>query len=167
MVWGVRFIYPERVKEAQAAAWVKQKAASDATAKDLAALAHPVSSYPMADANVRYGYRGSVKLQPDHVWDDGRSTYLRYDGNRQLPNVYSLLPDGKTKSIPATSTAPDEHGNTITIAGTGTNWYLWYGEGQEGAGCLFDLGPDPDGRTTATIAQQQTVPRTPAGQAVR
>jgi type IV secretion system protein VirB9 len=148
MVWGVRFTYPERTKQAQAVAWQRQRAANDAAARNLASLAHPVANAPAPDANYRYGYRGSAALQPDKAWDDGRTTFLRFNGNRRLPNIYSQLPDGH-ESIPASAPEPDETGNTLRIAGTETKWFLR--DGDE-AGCLFDLGPDPDGRTSATVA---------------
>ena len=46
----------------------------------------------------------------------------------------------------------DATGNTLKIAGTGQKWFLR--DGDE-AGCLFDLGPDPNGRTATTIAAPQ------------
>jgi type IV secretion system protein VirB9 len=116
-VWGVRFTYPERAKQAQAAAWAQQRAASAEVARQTASLAHPVSNAPPPDANYRYGYRGAVSLQPDQAWDDGRTTFLRFNGNRRLPNLYSLLPDGH-ESIPASAPEPDESGNTLRIART-------------------------------------------------
>jgi type IV secretion system protein VirB9 len=147
-IWGVRFIYPDRVKAAQAVAWQRQKRASDDAAHASIAMAHVTVSKPGPDANWRYGYRGSVALQPDQVWDDGRTTFLRYNGNRRVPNVYNQLPDGH-ESIPAVASEPDETGNTLRIARTETKWFLRDGDQ---AGCLFDIGPDPDGRTTPAVA---------------
>jgi type IV secretion system protein VirB9 len=147
-VWGVRFTYPDRVKQAQAIAWTRQRSAKAEAARQTASLAHPVPNAPPPDANYRYGYRGSTSLQPDRAWDDGRTTFLRFNGNRRLPNIYSRLPDGK-ESIPASAPEPDATGNTLRVAGTETKWFLR--DGDE-AGCLFDLGPDPEGRTAATVA---------------
>jgi len=147
-VWGVRFVYPERVKQQAAAAWKQKQAAWIATAHQNAALAHPVANTPPPNANWRYGYRGSASVQPDQAWDDGRTTFLRYNGNRRVPNIYSQLPDGH-ESIPASAPEPDETGITLRIARTETKWFLR--DGDE-AGCLFDLGPDPDGRTSTTVA---------------
>jgi type IV secretion system protein VirB9 len=151
-VWGVRFTYPERVKAAAAARWMVQKRAADAAAKEAASLAHPITAVPGPNDNVRYGFRGAPAVQPDQVWDDGRTTFLRYNGNRRLPNLYSQLPDGH-ESIPASAPEPDEAGNTLRVARTGSKW--WLRDGDE-AGCLFDLGPDPDGRTTATVTSAPT-----------
>lgn len=151
LIWGVRFTYPNRVKEQAAADYKRKQQAWSAAARDKASMAHPVAYATGPDPrkdNARYGYRGSAAVQPDRAWDDGRSTYLRYNGNRRLPNVYSRLPDGK-ETTTANAPQPDATGNTIVIAGTGVKW--WLRDGDE-AGCLFDLGPDPDGRTAATIA---------------
>jgi len=147
-VWGVRFIYPERAKQQAAAAWKQKQTAWAATARQTAALAHPVKNTPGPNANFRYGYRGAASVQPDQAWDDGRTTFLRYNGNRRVPNVYSKLPDGH-ESIPASAPEPDATGTTLRIARTETKWFLR--DGDE-AGCLFDLGPDPDGRTSTTVA---------------
>lgn len=147
-VWAVRFVYPRRVKAAQAAEWQRQRAASQALAVQASAMVHPAAAAPPPDANWRYGYRGSPSVKPDAAWDDGRSTFLRFNGNRRVPNIYNKLPDGH-ESIPAVSPEPDETGNTLRIAHTETKWFVR--DGDE-AGCLFDLGPDPDGRTTATVA---------------
>jgi len=148
MVWGLRFIYPDRERAAKAAAWLKQKQEREEAAREAAALAAPPPLAPDAKSNWRYGYRGAASVQPDEVWDDGRSTFLRFNGNRRVPNIYNQLPDGH-ESIPAVASTPDETGNTIKIAHTETKWFIR--DGDE-AGCLFDLGPDPVGATTATVA---------------
>lgn len=152
-VWGVRFVYPDRVKQAQAVAWLRQKHAADAAAQQAAELARSNGSVPGDNANWRYGYRGAASVQPDQVWDDGRSTFLRYNGNRHVPNIYNKLPDENSPTIPAEGITPDETGTTIKLAGTNTKWFIW--GGKLAAGCLFDLGPDPEGRTATTVAQTQ------------
>lgn len=147
-VWGVRFVYPARVKAAAVAAWLRKKHADDALAAERESLARTSAALPGPGANFRYGYRGASSVEPDAAWDDGRTTFLRFNGNRRVPNVYSQLPDG-TESIPANSPEPDANGTTLRIARTEKKWFLR--DGDE-AGCLFDLGPDPDGRTSTTVA---------------
>src|SRR4051812_26951469 len=122
-VWGVRFVYPERVRAAQAAAWQWKKHQSEKEAADRASMAQPASFAPGPSANFQYGYRGTESLRPDEAWDDGRSTFLRFNGNRRVPNIYSQLPGGK-ETLSATSTEPDPTGNTLKIAGTGSKWFL-------------------------------------------
>ena len=108
---------------------------------------------PGADANPRYAYRGSASFQPDRVWDDGRFTYFRYNGNRRVPNIYSQLPNGEP-SIPASWPQPDSTGTTLKVSGTESKWFISDGSdnGKPPVGCLFNLGPDPEGRTSATVA---------------
>lgn len=146
-VWGVRFVYPERVKAAQRAAWIKHR--QDDLAREAMTPVKPVAASPGVNANWRYGYRGATSVQPDQIWDDGRSTFVRYAGNRRVPNVYNRLPDGH-ESIPAIASEPDATGNTLRIAHTEAKWFVR--DGDE-AGCLFDIGPDPDGKSSPTIAQ--------------
>ncbi|MCE4557999.1 TrbG/VirB9 family P-type conjugative transfer protein [Pelomonas cellulosilytica] len=47
--------------------------------------------------NTRYSMaegRGSDDIVPDLVFDDGRFTYLRFPGNREVPAVFHVLGDG-------------------------------------------------------------------------
>lgn len=153
-VWSVTFTYPARIKAAQVAAWIRQKHVADEAQQKLAEMTKGAPVAVSSHDNVRYGYRGSAAVRPDAVWDDGRSTFLRYNGNRRIPNVYNRLPDGH-ESIPAVSPEPDATGNTLRIAHTEAKWFMR--DGDE-AGCVFDLGPDPDGRSTATIADARVTP---------
>ena len=45
---------------------------------------------------------------------------------------------------------PAMAGTTLRIARTESKWFIR--DGDE-AGCLFDLGPDPDGKNAMTVAQ--------------
>lgn len=150
--WDVTFTYPDREKAARAAEWRKrhdeQMAAARIAAREKAALTPPPPAAPELTANWRYGYKGSAAVAPDEAWDDGRTTFLRFNGNRRVPNVYRRLPDGK-ESVPTWTTEADATGATMRIAHTDAKW--WIRDGDE-AGCLFDLGPDPEGRTSATVA---------------
>ena len=147
-IWDVSFTYPDRERLARAVAWRKRKAALDEAAREQLALMPAPPSGPSLSANWRYGYRGVAEVQPDGAWDDGRTTFLRFNGNRRVPNIYRRLPDGH-ESIPAYATEPDATGTTLRIARTETRWFLR--DGDE-AGCLFDLGPDPEGATSNTVA---------------
>ena len=155
--WGVTFTYPDRERAAAAAEWKKRKLAREAAARERLALNPPAPAAPELTANWRYGYRGAQVLQPDQAWDDGRTTFLRFDGNRRVPNVYRRLPDGH-ESIPAYAVEPDATGNTLRIARTETKWFIR--DGDE-AGCLFDLGPDPEGRTATKVASASLAGRKP------
>ncbi|HZV93212.1 MAG TPA: TrbG/VirB9 family P-type conjugative transfer protein, partial [Caldimonas sp.] len=49
--------------------------------------------------NATYTAQGTdearTALAPNATWDDGRSTYFRFVGNRRLPVPYVLNPDGE------------------------------------------------------------------------
>ncbi|MGI4814132.1 MAG: TrbG/VirB9 family P-type conjugative transfer protein [Janthinobacterium lividum] len=155
--WDVTFVYPDREKAAKLEAW-KLRHAQDVAAARLRAANAPAPTLPPTaptlTSNWRYGYRGASATQPDEAWDDSRSTFLRFNGNRRVPNVYARLPDGK-ESIPAYTTEADATGATMRIAHTNAKW--WIRDGDE-AGCLFDLGPDPEGRTATTVASLEPRP---------
>ena len=147
--WSVTFVYPERIRAARLVAWRKRKAQQDEAARVRLAISPPGPAYPSQEANWRYGYRGSASVQPDQAWDDGRTTFLRFNGNRRVPNIYSRSPDGH-ESIPAYATEPDAMGTTLRVSSTKTKWFIR--DGDE-AGCMFDLGPDPQGATAMTVVE--------------
>ena len=112
----------------------------------------PSPSAPGVTANWRYGYRGSEAVRPDQAWDDGRTTFLRFNGNRRVPNVYRQLPDGH-EGLASYATEPDAGGTVLRISRTETKWFIRDGDA---AGCLFNVGSDPDGKTAATDASVAT-----------
>lgn len=146
--WDVTFTYPERDRAARIAAQRKAQAAWAAAWRERQALLPPSPAAPAFTSNWLYGFRGSDAVQPDEAWDDGRTTFLRFNGNRRVPNVYRRLPDGH-EGIPAYATEPDVGGTILRIARTEAKWFLRDGDA---AGCLFNIGPDPDGKTAATVA---------------
>ena len=146
--WNVTFTYPERERAARVAERRKAHAARVADWRERQALQPAPPAAPKRDDNWHYGYRGSAAVQPDEAWDDGRTTFLRFNGNRRVPNVYRRLPDGR-EGIPAYATEPDATGIILRIARTEAKWFLRDGDA---AGCLFNVGPDPEGRTATTVA---------------
>lgn len=157
VAWAVTFTYPDRAKAAAAAEWQKRRAAQLAVWREQQANRPAPTPTIAAATNVRYGYRGSASIMPDQAWDDGRTTFLRYNGNRRLPDVGRSLPDGK-ESIPAYAAETDATGTTLRIARTEKKW--WVRDGDE-AGCVFNIGPDPDGATAPTVALPAPAPFRP------
>ncbi len=146
--WDVTFTYPDRERAAHLAEQRKAYAARLAAWRERQALRLPAPASPATAANLRYGYRGSEAVRPDGAWDDGRTTFLRFNGNRRVPNVYRQLPDGH-EGLAAYATEPDPSGTVLRIARTETKWFLRDGDA---AGCLFNIGPDPDGKAANTVA---------------
>ena len=95
------------------------KPASGLTPKDLAALAAlpPIPSPPTPQQlvaerlqakptvmNTQYSLAegaGSQDIVPTLVYDDGRFTYLRFPGNREVPAVFHVLGDGSETLVNA------------------------------------------------------------------
>ncbi len=146
--WDVTFTYPDRERAAHLSEQRKAYAARLAAWRERQALRLPPPAAPAVAANLRYGYRGSDAVRPDGAWDDGRTTFLRFNGNRRVPNVYRQLPDGH-EGLAAYATEPDPSGTILRIARTETKWYVRDGDA---AGCVFNIGPDPDGKAAATVA---------------
>lgn len=87
--------------------------------KELAALAnlHPIPPPPTAQqlvaerlaakptvVNTQYSLAegsGSTDIVPTLVYDDGRFTYLRFPGNREVPAVFHVLSDGSETLVNA------------------------------------------------------------------
>lgn len=147
--YGVRFTYPDRdaaekkrEREAKAAAW---RAAHPEALRRKASV--PVAQVPVND---HYLYRGDASVKPDRVWDDGRSTFIRFNGLRRVPNVYAYLPDGTETNGFGYTSEPDTAGTTLRIGKVAARWCVR--DGEHVAGCIFNEGADPEGRYSPTVA---------------
>ncbi len=147
-MWSVTFAFPARERAERLAEARKAAVVRFAAARERRAMLPPLVPGPAATDNHRYGYKGSVAVKPDDGWDDGRTTFLRFNGNRRLPNIYEKGPDGKP-TLARWATEPDATGATLRVSGTETVWTLR--DGDE-AGCVINGGRDPDGRTAPTVS---------------
>ena len=161
--YGLAFTYPARD------AAVRRRAAAERAAKwrerqdkldeqrAMAPLPTPVSYAPVgafgaAAENWQWVWQSEphmrAALMPDDTWDDGRSTFLRYNGMRRIPNVYMRNPDG-TKTLVAFSAEPGPTGTVLRIGRTAAMFVL-----EDGAyiGAIHNAGPDPEGRGSLTVA---------------
>lgn len=148
--WDVRFTYPDRDRAAKAAAWRAGRDRWRRRQQERAELTPPPPAGPTWGDNRRYGYRGSGAVMPDPngVWDDGRTTFLRFSGVRRVPNVYRELPGGKEGTTPY-ATEADATGTTVRIAGVAHKWIVR--DGDE-AGCVFPEPSSLANRSPATVA---------------
>ena len=146
--WDVTFTYPDRDKAGRLAEQRKAYAVRAAAWRERQALRPPAPAAPSVASNWQYGYRGSEAVRPDEAWDDGRTTFLRFNGNRRVPNIYRRLPDGH-EGIAAYATEPDAGGTILRISRTEAKWFVRDGDA---AGCLFNVGADPDGKAASTVA---------------
>ncbi|MFT4028149.1 MAG: TrbG/VirB9 family P-type conjugative transfer protein, partial [Novosphingobium sp.] len=63
---------------------------------------------PVNDLNFAWTMKGTRKLYPERVFDDGKSVYLAWAQGRALPAVLSIGPDGKTEG-PVNFTADGQY----------------------------------------------------------
>jgi type IV secretion system protein VirB9 len=87
-------------------------------------------------------------LAPSEIWDDGERTYLRYPGNRKVPVVWQVMPDGK-EGVVGQSTDPDPstNGNLLVVQGVVPMIRLRSGDAVL---CIMNRGYDATGRNTGT-----------------
>ncbi len=160
--FGVRFVYPERdaaerkrEQEARVAAWRAAHPPVPRPVHAAAALAAAQACALTPGANYRYLFRGAPELKPNEVCDDGRTTFVRFNGLRRVPNVYTYLPDGTETNGFGYAAEPDPSGTTLRIAKTATRWCLRDGDR---AGCIYNSGGDPEGRTASTVVSAARTP---------
>ncbi|EDQ2484879.1 haloacid dehalogenase [Salmonella enterica subsp. enterica serovar Oranienburg] len=58
--------------------------------------------YPCTEGNLvngRYEVKGSQKVKPDALWDNGRMTCMRWNSATDLPVVFRVMPDGKEQLV--------------------------------------------------------------------
>lgn len=147
----VRFTYPEDARQSRRAA------AAKAHAKTLAARAAALlKQAPPALINRRYVGQGDRALEPT-IWDDGNSTFLRFAGNRRVPSIYVLNPDGKEAVAPYTV-----DGEIVTIHQTARGLRLRDGTLVL---CIWNQGWNPYGHPTGTGTTSPDVVRIIADEA--
>jgi type IV secretion system protein VirB9 len=155
--WVLRFDYPDsRAKEA--AALLRRQ---EAVAAAIGTTAHaPVPaggevhqgvgqatgsdgvSPSAAAANMLYMMRGDRVLAPTLLWDDGRFTYFKYATTRDLPTIFTKLPDGGEATV-------NYHmeGDTIVVHEVSKEFVIRYGQSVLG---IRNDGYSPDGRANAS-----------------
>jgi len=148
--WILRFDYPDtRAKAATAqqrrqdavnAALGGQRANGPAIPASIvnsvgAAKAAPVAS--TSGANIQYMMRGDRALAPTALWDDGRFTYFKYATARDLPTIFTTLPDGGE----ATANFHME-GDTVVVHELSKSFVIRYGRSVLG---IRNDGYSPDG----------------------
>lgn len=57
-----------------------------------------------------YSAQGSIALQPSHIWDNGKVTYLRFPANMDVPSIFVVNEDG-TEAVAQV----DTRGDTIVL----------------------------------------------------
>jgi type IV secretion system protein VirB9 len=145
----VRFAYPGDEAEARREAAASRRGEMEARAID--------ESFSRRDAtaprNWRYSAQGTTSLEPDAVYDDGKETTLRFEGNREIPAIFLVASDGAESLVPK-----DVRGELVVVHAVGRELRL-----RQGAEvlCIFNEAFDPVGVNEATRTTSPGVARLP------
>lgn len=146
--FAVRFAYPGDEAEMRRTEAAMRRSAAEAGAVEQTFAASDTTS----PRNWRYSAQGSAVLEPDGVYDDGRETYLRFEGNRETPAVYLVAGDGSESLVPK-----DVRGELVVVHAIGRELRLRQGEQVT---CLFNEAFDPVGVNYGTRTTSPAIVRT-------
>jgi type IV secretion system protein VirB9 len=139
----VYFRYPEAEKAKQALASESQQV------RDLLAARVPVG-------NRRYSVQGSSDLEPIEVWDDGRTTFLRFRARSIIPAIY----EPREKGTPAKIENIVVEDDVVQVQGIRRKLVL---ESGKRIACVFNDGFDANAARPATNTASPQVKRTLKG----
>ena len=111
------------------------------------------STTPPARAIGAIRRKGSPSLEPDAVYDDGKETTLRFEGNREVPAIFLVASDGTESLVPK-----DVRGELVVVHAVARELRL-----RQGAEvlCIFNEAFDPVGVNQATRTTSPSVARLP------
>ncbi|MDQ8727529.1 P-type conjugative transfer protein VirB9 [Bradyrhizobium sp. LHD-71] len=69
--------------------------------------------------NWRFSAQGTIDLEPESVFDDGKETTFRFAGNRELPAIYLINSDGSESLVPK-----DVRGELVVVHATAKGFRL-------------------------------------------
>lgn len=156
--FAVRFAYPGDEAELRRAETALRRSAAEAGVVEQTFVASDAAG----PRNWRYSAQGTAALEPDGVYDDGRETFLRFEGNRETPAVYLVASDGSESLVPK-----DVRGELVVVHAIGRELRLRQGEQVI---CLFNeafdaVGVDYGTRTTSPAVERtvRRMSRNPGG----
>ncbi|WP_404615476.1 TrbG/VirB9 family P-type conjugative transfer protein [Caballeronia udeis] len=148
--WMLRFDYPDtRAKAATAqqrrldavsAALAGRRANRPAIPASITNNVGAAKTAPLAStsvANTQYMMRGDRALAPTALWDDGRFTYFKYATARDLPTIFTTLPDGGEATVNF-----HMEGDTVVVHEVSKSFVIRYGQSVLG---IRNDGYSPDG----------------------
>jgi type IV secretion system protein VirB9 len=112
--------------------------------------------------NWRFSAQGSIDLEPEAVFDNGKETTFRFAGNRELPAIYLIGSDGSE-----TLAAKDVRGELVTVHATAREFRLRKGNDVL---CVFNEAFDAVGvnHSTRTVSDGvMRLPKTPSAARTR
>jgi len=104
--------------------------------------------------NLDYSMSGDLDLAPKNAWDDGEFTYFKFPGNRDLPAIYEVDPDGYESIVNRHSMGAASE--IVVMHRVAERWVLRLGAR---ALAVFNDGFDPEGRKNASRTASPDVNR--------
>ena len=145
----VRFVYPGDESERR-----RLEANAREGAREGALIEQSFNNSRLSGArNWRFSAQGSVELEPEAVFDDGKETTFRFAGNREIPAIYLIASDGAE-----TLAAKDVHGELVTVHATAREFRLRKGGDVL---CVFNEAFDAVGVNRRTRTMSDGVLRLP------
>jgi type IV secretion system protein VirB9 len=104
--------------------------------------------------NLDYTMSGDFDLAPVNAWDDGEFTYFKFPGNRDLPAIYLVDPDGQESIVNRHSTGASS--DVIVVHRVAQRWVLRLGAR---ALAIWNDAFDPAGRANTSRTASPDVNR--------
>ncbi|MQW86658.1 P-type conjugative transfer protein VirB9 [Sinorhizobium saheli] len=148
LYYSVQFAYPveeaaarrKQAEQRSVAYRLQAEALYQRRAADL--LGQPAAAESPSANNWHYVAQGDRSLTPLEVFDNGITTVFRFPGNRRIPSIYTINPDGKE----ATANYSIK-GDYVEIPSVARGWRLRDGDTVL---CIWNSAYDPTGRDPGT-----------------
>lgn len=101
--------------------------------------------------NWRFSAQGSIDLEPEAVFDDGKETTFRFAGNREIPAIYLINSDGSESLVPK-----DVRGELVVVHATAREFRLRKGGDVL---CIFNEAFDAVGVNRGTNTTSPSIER--------
>ena len=104
--------------------------------------------------NLDYSMSGDLDLAPVNAWDDREFTYFRFPGERDIPAIYMVDPDGSESLVNRHSTGPSN--DLVVVHKVAARWVLRLGSR---ALAIWNDAYDPEGRRNVSRTTSPDVHR--------
>ncbi|MCB5205169.1 P-type conjugative transfer protein VirB9 [Neorhizobium sp. T786] len=147
--FAIQFRYP--TDEAELARLKQQASSTNAENKRIDEALSLSQSH--SARNFAFSAQGSRSLEPDAIYDDGKVTVFRFNGNRPVPAIYIIRDDGTESLVP--NTVRDQ-GRAVVVHATAGGFRLRDGQNVL---CITNEGHDRVGVNTGTGTTSSSVER--------
>jgi len=104
--------------------------------------------------NLDYSMSGDLDLAPVNAWDDREFTYFKFPGQRDIPAIYMVDPDGNESIVNRHSTGPANE--IVVVHRVAARWVLRLGSR---ALAIWNDAYDPEGRRNVSRTASPDVNR--------